>query len=340
MTASLSSLLKALAAEQPIAPALLCAAIEEILVGQASPAQSGALLMGLRLARLDAGTIAAAAQGLRNRMVPIDLGDDLTDVCGTGGDGAGLLNISTAVAFVAAACGLRIAKHGNRAMSSRSGGADLLEALGLQLDPPVHAQQDGMARCGLAFLFAQTHHPGLKSLAPARQELGFRTVFNLLGPLANPAHARQHLLGVFASELLEPMARALGALGCARAWVVHGAGGLDEVSICGPTEVVALANGALSRFVICPADAGLPEHPLDSLRGASSAENAVALRALLAGVRDPYRDAVVLSTAAALTMARRVEDLQAGARAAEQAIDSGAAAERLTTLLALQRQSG
>lgn len=338
MTANLLSLLKALALEQPIAPDLICAAIEEVLAGEASPVQSGALLMGLRLARLDGGTIAAAAQGLRNRMHAIDLGDDLTDVCGTGGDGTGLLNISTAAAFVAAACGLRIAKHGNRAMSSRSGGADLLEALGLRLDPSEHSQQESMAKCNLAFLFAQVHHPGLRSLAPARQELGFRTVFNLLGPLANPARARYQLLGVFAPDLLEPMAQALSSLGCARAWVVHGAGGLDEVSICGPTEVVALANGALTRFVICPADAGLPEHKLESLRGASSQKNAMALRALLAGVRDPYRDAVVLNTAAALLMARRVNDLQAGARAAEDAIDSGAAGERLATLLAMQGQ--
>ncbi len=330
------ALLRDMAAEKPAAPELLRAAIEEVLDGQASPVQHGALLMGLRLGGFDADGLAAAAQGMRNRMQAIDLGQDLTDVCGTGGDGAGLLNISTAVAFVGAACGLRIAKHGNRAMSSRSGGADVLEALSLRFDVPAKAQQAGMAQCGLAFLFAQRHHPGLRDIAPARQQLGFRTLFNLLGPLANPAGATQHLLGVFAENLLEPMAQALATLGCARAWVVHGAGGLDEVSICGPTEVVALENGALSRFVICPADAGLPEHPLASLRGGSGAENAVALRALLAGVHDAYRHAVVLNTAAALMMARQVGDLQTGARVAERAIDSGAAAARLSTLLAVQ----
>lgn len=339
MSENIAALLRDLAADLPADPALLRLAIEDVLTGGTSPVQSGALLMGLRLGRLDGMGLAAAAQAMRNRMIAIDLGENLTDVCGTGGDGAGLLNISTAVAFVGAACGLRIAKHGNRAMTSRSGGADVLEALGLRLDAPDSMQQRAMTAGGLAFLFAQAHHPGLRDLAIARRELGFRTIFNVLGPLANPAGARQQLVGVFAGDLLEPMAAALVALGTARAWVVHGAGGLDEVSICGPTDVIAVADGAVSRFAVCPADAGLPEHPLDRLRGGSGAENATALRGVLAGVRDAYRDSVVLNTAATLVMTGRVDDLQAGARMAEAAIDTGAAQQKLDTLLAIQSKS-
>lgn len=336
MSPALPALLHDLAAEREIAPGLLGAAIDELLDGTATPVQRGALLMGLRLPRLTAEALAGAAKALRNRMLGVDLGGDLTDVCGTGGDQAGLLNISTATAFVAAACGLRIAKHGNRAMSSRSGGADLLEALGLRLDAPSALQQAGMAQCGLAFLFAQAHHPGLKEIAPARQELGFRTLFNVLGPLANPAGASQQVLGVFSPDLLLPMGQALANLGCHKAWIVHGAGGIDEVSISGPTEVLALENETFTRFTICPADAGLAEQPLDKLRGGDPEHNAIALRALLAGVHDAYRDAVVLNTAAALTMAGKAADLQEGARMAEQAIDSGEAAKRLAGLLRVQ----
>ena len=336
MSASLQALLHDLAAEREISPLLLGAAIDEVLDGGASPVQRGALLMGLRLPRLTGEAIAGAAKALRNRMLGIDLGGDLTDVCGTGGDHAGLLNISTAMAFVAAACGLRIAKHGNRAMSSRSGAADLLEALGLRLDAPSAMQQAGMAQCGLAFLFAQAHHPGLKEIASARQELGFRTLFNVLGPLANPAGASQQVLGVFSPDLLVPMGQALANLGCHKAWIVHGAGGIDEVSISGPTEVLALENETFTRFTICPADAGLAEQPLDKLRGGDPEHNAIALRALLAGVHDAYRDAVVLNTAAALKMTGKAADLHEGARLAEQAIDSGAAARCLADLLRMQ----
>lgn len=337
MSPALPALLHDLATEREITPALLGAAIDELLDGAASPVQHGALLMGLRLPRLTGEGLAGAAKALRNRMLSVDLGSDLTDVCGTGGDQAGLLNISTATAFVAAACGLRIAKHGNRAMSSRSGGADLLEALGLRLDVPDAVLRAGMAQCGLAFLFAQAHHPGLKQIAMARQELGFRTLFNVLGPLANPAGASQQIVGVFSPDLLLPMGQALARLGCAKAWVVHGAGGIDEVSISGPTEVLALEHETLTRFTICPADAGLPERSLDTLRGGDPGHNAVALRGLLAGVHDAYRDAVVLNTAATLKMTGLAADLLEGARKAEHAIDSGAAAKRLEDLLHLHK---
>jgi anthranilate phosphoribosyltransferase len=310
------------------------AALGEVLDAEATPAQTGALLAALAVRGETAGEIAAGARAMRSRMIPCHLSGPLVDVCGTGGDGAQTLNVSTAVAFVVAACGLRVAKHGNRAMSSRSGGADVLEALGAKLDLPDGAHASVMEKAGVAFLFAQAHHPALRHIAGVRRELGVRTLFNLLGPLANPAGAQRQLLGVFHPRFVEPVAQALAALGAAGAWVVHGAGGLDELSPEGPTSVIAVNGGGLRAFTVTPEDAGLAPAPLAGLRGGTAQDNAAALRALLDGAAGPYRTAVLLNAAAALCVAEAAADLAAGARLAADAIDSGAARDRLARFVA------
>jgi len=334
---ALPSLLCDLAAEHAPAPAHLQEALQAVLDGEGNEAQLGALLMGLRLAQVDAALLVAGAHALRSRMRGIDLGPDLVDVCGAGGDGAGLLNISTAVSFVLAGSGVRVAKHGNRAMTSRSGAADVLEAAGVFLVDQPGALRDMLEATNLCFLFAQAHHPGLARLAGPRRALGFRTLFNLLGPLANPAGAKRQLLGVFDAGLLDAVAAALAALGCEHAWVVHGEGGLDELSLSGPSEVVALGNGRMRRFHVRPQDAGLSPAPLEALRGGEPAQNAEALRAVLRGEASAYRDAVLLNAAAALIVAGRAETLQDGAAIAAQAIASGAAEQVLARTIALSQ---
>ncbi|MBU6374090.1 MAG: anthranilate phosphoribosyltransferase [Alphaproteobacteria bacterium] len=311
----------------------LAGAFGAVMDGEATPAQIAALLTALRIRGETAADIVAAAGAMRARMRRIDLGLDLVDVCGTGGDGAHTLNISTAVALVLAGAGVRVAKHGNRAASSKSGGADVLEALGVRLDADDAAQARAIDTARIAFLFAQAHHAALRHAAPVRREIGFRTIFNLLGPLSNPAGARRQLVGVFDAAWLEPIGTALRDLGAVRAWVVHGAGGLDEVSLAGPTQVCALEDGALRRFILTPADAGLPEAPVEALRGGDAAENAAALRALLAGATGPYRDAVVLNAAAAFAAIGEARDVREGADRADAALRSGAAAAALAALV-------
>lgn len=311
----------------------IAAAFGAVMDGEATPAQIAALLTALRIRGETAADIAAAAGAMRARMRRIDLGPDLVDVCGTGGDGAHTLNISTAVALTLAGAGVRVAKHGNRAASSKAGGADVLEALDVRLDADDAAQRRAIETASIAFLFAQSHHAALRHAAPVRREIGFRTIFNLLGPLSNPAGARRQLVGVFDAVWLEPIAAALRDLGAARAWVIHGAGGLDEVSLAGPTEVCALENGALRRFTIAPVDAGLPEAPVEALRGGDAAHNAAAMRALFDGAAGPYRDAVVLNAAAALTAIGDARDLHDGAARADEALRSGAARAALQALV-------
>lgn len=335
MSTALTDLLQDLAAERTLAPQRLRAGLEAVLGGDGDEVELGALLMGLRLTHLDAASLAVGGAALRARMRAIDLGEELLDVCGAGGDGAGLLNISTAVSFVLAGCGVRVAKHGNRAMSSRSGAADVLEALGVRLISAPEQLARAMTEANLAFLFAQAHHPGLARLAGPRRRLGFRTMFNLLGPLANPAGALRQLLGVFDAALLEPMAEALALLGCEAAWVVHGAGGLDELSLAGPSQVAALEDGVVRRFRVSPADAGLKEQPLDALKGGEPAHNAAALRALLDGAPGAYRDAVLLNTAAALIVAGRVHGLREGVAHGARSLDSGAARAVLDRLVSV-----
>ncbi len=268
--------------------------------------------------------IAAAATAMRARMVRMNAPSGAIDVCGTGGDGSHSLNISTAVAIVIAACEIPVAKHGNRAASSKAGAADTLEALGLNLDRAAETAEATLADLGIAFLFAQAHHPALGRIAPIRKSLGRRTIFNLIGPLANPAGVKRQLIGVPRADLIETYTAALRLLGCERAMVVSGAEGLDEISISGPTHIATIGFD-LPNDVITPEDAGLPRHPAEAIKGGDAAYNAAALRRLLIGEAGAYRDAVLLNAGAALVVAGHAATISEGVEEAAEAIDKGLA---------------
>ena len=295
-----------------------------ILAGAWSPVQVAGFVVALRMRPDDPQLIGAAAEAMRAAMVAIDHDHPLVlDTCGTGGDGHGTLNLSTAAAIVVAAAGVPVAKHGNRAVSSKAGSADVLEELGIPLDIAPSAAHRVLRDAGITFLMAPKHHPAMRHAAQARKELGIRTIFNALGPLANPARATHQLLGSYSDSMRDVFAEALRGLGCQRAWVVHGRDGLDEVSPFGPTEVTELANGRLSRFVVAPEDFGLAPSPQGAIAGGDSRHNAHALRQILAGKPHPARDAVVLNAAAALVVALELEPVAAAERAREM-LDSGA----------------
>jgi anthranilate phosphoribosyltransferase len=315
--------------------AALDSAFAALLNGHASHAQIGAFLMGLENVGVDSRMIYAGAKAMRAAMVSVPVRSDCVDVCGTGGDGSHTLNISTAVSFVLAGCGLNVAKHGNRAMSSTSGAADVLEALGVNLAATPEAIGQAIDSVGVGFMFAQAHHPAMAHVGPARRELGFRTVFNMLGPLSNPAGAAKQLVGVYSADKILPMAEALRMLGCEATWVVHGDGGLDEIALSGPTQVAALSHGAIETFEIAPEDAGLTPAPLSALRGGDAAHNAAAMRALLEGQTGPYRDSVSLDAAAALVAFGKAVNLSEGVLIVRDALDSGRANQALTSLVAL-----
>jgi anthranilate phosphoribosyltransferase len=306
-----------------------------IMNGEATPSQIGAFLMGMRVKGETVGEIAAAVSILREKMVRVEAPDDVIDIVGTGGDGAETLNISTASSFVTAAAGVPVAKHGNRALSSKSGASDVLQALGIKLDLTPEQISACIREVGIGFMFAPAHHPAMKHVGPSRQEMGTRTMFNLLGPQSNPAGARRYMLGVFDKRWVEPVAAALLANRAIAAWVVYGADGLDEISTTGPSFVASIKGGDLRSFEVTPEDAGLPRATIADLKGADPAYNAGRLRALLDGVKDPYRDVVLLNTAAALIVAERAEDLKAGVRIAAEAIDSGKARQVLDKLIAV-----
>jgi anthranilate phosphoribosyltransferase len=306
-----------------------------IMSGEATPAQIGSFLTGLRMRGETVDEIAGAVATMRSRMLRVEAPEGAIDVVGTGGDATGSYNISTTSAFVVAGAGVPVAKHGNRALSSKSGAADTLTALGVEID----LTPEDIGRCireaGIGFMFAPAHHSAMKHVGPARAELGFRTVFNLIGPLSNPASVRRYLLGVFSPDWVEPLANVLATLGADRAWVVHGAGGFDEISPAGQTKVASLENGKVTVFTVTPADAGLPSSPAESIRGGDAAHNAEALRAVLAGDKGPYRDTVLLNAGAALVVAGLAADLAEGARLAAAAIDSGKAHDKLDLLVAV-----
>lgn len=304
-------------------------AFDLIFEGRATPAQIGAFLMGLKLKGETVPEILGAVRALRARAHMVDSPDGTIDVCGTGGDGQNTFNISTAVAFVVAACGVPVAKHGNRAVSSRTGSSDVLTALGLKIDDTPNFGERGLRELNLGFFYAPTHHPILKQVAGVRQELGMRTIFNLLGPLANPARAKRQLIGVYARDWLQPMAEALRGLGSTQAWLVHGRDGLDEITTTALTDVVQLKDGHITAFTVNPAEYGLPYARPTDLRGGDLEDNAKALRAVLAGHKGAYRDIVALNAAAALVVAGRAADLRQGLAMATQAIDSGEAAQIL-----------
>jgi anthranilate phosphoribosyltransferase len=326
-----------LAAERPLTRAEAEVAFGALFEGAATPAQMGGLLMALRTRGETVEEYTAAASVMRAKCHAVRAPEDAIDIVGTGGDGKGTLNISTAAALVVAGAGVTVAKHGNRNLSSRSGAADALTELGLNVMVGPEVVERGLAEAGIGFMMAPMHHPATRHVAPVRAELGTRTIFNILGPLTNPAGVRRQLTGAFSAALIRPMAETLRALGSVKAWLVHGEDGTDEMSIAGPTQVVALEGGALRAFVVTPADAGLPVHPFDAILGGTPAENAAALRALLDGAAGAYRDAVLLNAAAALIVADRAAALPEGVALARASIDSGAARARLATLAAITR---
>ena len=325
------------AADGPLTRDEAATAFGAIMDGEASPAQIAGLLMALRTRGEAVDEIAAAAAAMRARCARVAAPEGAVDVVGTGGDGKGTLNISTGAAIVVAGCGVPVAKHGNRALSSRSGAADALSALGVAVMVPAAVAERALAEVGLCFMMAPMHHAAMKHVQPVRGELGTRTVFNILGPLTNPAAVRHQLTGAFSRAWLRPMAETLAQLGTRTAWLVHGADGTDEVSISGPTHVVSLCSGEITETEVSPEDAGLPAHPFESILGGTAEANAAALKALLAGERGPYRDAVVLNAAAALVVAGRAGGLRDGAEMAAGSLDSGGARAKIEALARLTR---
>jgi len=334
----LSLAIKALARSESLSDELIEGAFKVLLSGDAEPVQIGAFMMGLAVRGETGAELTAGARVLRSNARKVRLEGDVLDTCGTGGLPWTSLNTSTASALVVAACGGTVAKHGNRSVPPKTGSADVLEALGVELDLTEARFQDCIREAGVGFLFARAHHSAMRHVGPARQILGIRTVFNLLGPLSNPASPTHQILGVNETRWLEPMAAALRDLGIKRAWVVHGpdveTGGIDELSIAGPTHVIEVLDGRLTKMEVLPSDAGLQTSPLSALQGGPVAENALAIRELLEGREGPFRDAVLLNVAAGLFVLGHASDLAQGASLAAEAIDSGAAIKTLSKLVA------
>ena len=307
------------------------AAFDLMIEGEVTPSQMGGFLMALRVRGETVDEIVGAARSMRARAQTIAAPPGAVDTCGTGGDGSGSFNISTAAAFVAAACGVPVAKHGNRNLSSRSGSADVLAALGVDIEAPFAAIEQAIAEIGIGFLMAPRHHAATRAVAPTRVELGTRTVFNLLGPLCNPAGVRRQVMGVYAAQWVEPLAEVLRRLGSTACWVVHG-DGMDELTTTGTSEVAAVTDGRLTRFTVHPADAGLATASRADLAGGSPEENATAMRQILAGEHGPLRDVVLLNAAAALIVGGKATTLREGVALGGEAIDAGAAARVLERL--------
>jgi anthranilate phosphoribosyltransferase len=311
------------------------AAMGAIMDGEAASSQIAALLMGLALKGEHPAEMVGLARAMRQRATKMpEFVDGVFDTCGTGGDGAHTFNVSTAAALVLAACGVRVAKHGNRAVSSRCGSADVFEALGVDIEAPIDRVVATLKSVGLAFFYAPAWHPSMRHAGPTRRELGIRTAFNLLGPLTNPAGARRQLVGVSRPELTELVARTLGDLGAERAWVVHGADGLDELSTTGYTKISESVDGAVRTFYLHPADVGIATATVADLAGGTAADSAALLERLLHGERGPRRDIVLLNAGASLLIAGHAGDLTEGIRRAADAIDDGRAAATLTALRA------
>ncbi len=311
--------------------------MREIMSGEATPAQIGAFLVALRLKGETADEITGMARVMREHALSVDAPEGVVDTCGTGGDASGTFNVSTAAAFVVAAAGAPVAKHGNRAMTSACGSADVLEALGAKIDLPPEQVARCIREVGIGFMFAPVFHPAMKNVAGPRREIGVRTVFNILGPLTNPAGAAHQLLGVARPELAPLLAEVLGRLGARHALVVHGCGGLDELSLCGPNMVHELREGALHDYGVSPNEVGLEPAPNEALVGGSPEENAEALRTVLDGATGPLRDVTLLNSAAALVAADVAADMNEGVRLAAQAVDSGAARDKLNAFVELTR---
>ena len=331
MSSNLKPVLARVAAGETLSEAEAEAALSTIMSGEATPAQIAGLVMAMRVRRETVPELTGAVRAMRARMTRVEAPEGAIDVCGTGGDASGSLNVSTAVTFVLAGAGVPVAKHGNRALSSRTGGADVLAALGVNVDVPLARLPSIIRAAGCAFLFAPRHHAALRHAAGPRVELGTRTIFNLLGPMANPAEVRCQLTGVFDPSWARPMVETLARLGSESVWLVHGQG-LDELTVAGDNSVVALQGGSIRQFTVTPEDAGLPRAPVSAIRGGDAATNAAALAALLRGGGGAYRDTVLLNAAAALIVAGRAADLRDGVAQAAAVLDSGAALNALDTL--------
>lgn len=331
----MKTLLARVAAGEVLSESDAEAAFDIIMSGDATPAQIGGFLMALRVRGETVGEITGAARIMRSKALPLDGPANAIDTCGTGGDASGTYNISTAAALVVAACGVPVAKHGNRALSSKSGSADVLAALGVKIDADVTLVRESLWTNNIGFLMAPRHHSAMRHVAGVRVELGTRTLFNLLGPLSNPAGTKRQVVGVFAAQWIEPVAQVLGRLGAERAWVLHGSDGLDELTNTGPSQVAEWRDGKVRLFEVTPESVGLPTVPPAALKGGDAEVNAAALTRLLAGERSAYRDIVLLNAAAALVVADTVADLAEGLALAGQAIDGGAARQTLARLIAI-----
>ncbi|HMA71864.1 MAG TPA: anthranilate phosphoribosyltransferase [Xanthobacteraceae bacterium] len=310
-------------------------AFDSMMSGEVTPSQIGALLMALRVRGETVDEITGAVTAMRAKMLTVDAPDNAIDVVGTGGDASGSFNISTCAAFIVAGAGVPVAKHGNRALSSQSGSADVLTALGVKIDIPPETITACIKTAGIGFMFAPAHHPAMKHVGPTRVELGTRTIFNLLGPLSNPARVTRQMVGVFSRQWVEPLAHVLKNLGSERAYVVHGSDGLDEITTAGPTAVAALENGTVRTFEIVPENLGIARVKPEALRGGNPETNAAALKAVLEGRKSPYRDVAVFNAAAALVVAAKAKTLAEGMKLAQHTIDSGEAEGSLGRLIAV-----
>lgn len=310
-------------------------AFDIILSGSATPSQLGGFLMALRVRGETVEEVTGAVATMRSKMLPVSAPANAIDIVGTGGDNSGSYNISTCTAIVVAGCGVPVAKHGNRSLSSKSGSAEALAELGINIDIGPEKITECIEGAGIGFMFAPLHHAAMKHVGPTRMELGTRTIFNLLGPLSNPAGVKRQMVGVFARKWIDPVAEALKNLGSEHVWVVHGSDGMDEITTTGPSFVTEVKNGEMRSFEVSPEDVGLPRATLADLKGGQPAENAAALKKVLAGEKNAYRDVVLFNAAASLIVAGEVDDLKAGVERAANAIDTGAAADHLARLVAI-----
>ena len=308
---------------------------DRMMSGEATPSQMGGLLMALRVRGETVDEITGAVFAMRDKMLRVKAPPGAIDVVGTGGDASGSFNISTCAAFIVAGAGVPVAKHGNRALSSRSGAADVLGALGVKIELAPDAVARCIAEAGIGFMFAPAHHPAMKNVGPTRVELGTRTIFNLLGPLSNPAGVRRQMIGVFSRHWIEPLAHVLKNLGSEHVWVVHGSDGLDEITTAGPTAVAALENGSVRSFEITPEEVGFKRAKPEELRGGDAQHNAQALLDVLKGKKGPFRDVAIMNAGAGLVVAGRAKDLKEGVALASKAVDSGEAEGRLDRLIAI-----
>lgn len=327
------------AADRPLTRKEAETAFGILFNGEATPSQIGGLLMAMRTRGETVDEYAAAAAVMRAKCNAVRAPEGAIDIVGTGGDGKGTLNISTATAFVVAGAGVTVAKHGNRNLSSKSGAADALGQMGINVMVGPQVVESALKDVGIGFMMAPMHHPAIAHVMPSRQELGTRTIFNILGPLTNPAGVKRQLTGAFSRELIRPMAETLGLLGSDRAWLVHGSDGTDELTITGISWVAALEDDVIKEVELHPEDAGLPVHPFEDILGGTPEENAIAFRALLDGARSAYRDAVLLNSAAALVVADAAGDLREGVAMAAASIDSGEAKNKITALAAKTQEA-